>query len=68
MLVLDNLSTGFRWVVPDEARFVEGDVGDDNMVRRLLERNSVDAILHFAGSIVVPEALRPYMNGLELIK
>jgi UDP-glucose 4-epimerase len=57
VLVLDNLSTGFRWAVPDEARFVEGDVGDDNLVRRLLERNSVDAILHFAGSIVVPESV-----------
>ena len=40
---------------PDEARFVEGDVGDHNLVRRLLLRNPIDAIIHFAGSIVVPE-------------
>ena len=57
VLVLDNLSTGFRWAVPAEAKFVEGDVGDHNLVRRLLLRNKIDAIIHFAGSIVVPELI-----------
>ncbi|MBK5197365.1 MAG: UDP-glucose 4-epimerase GalE [Methyloceanibacter sp.] len=57
VLVIDNLSTGFRWAVPAEAKFVEGDVGDHNLVRRLLLRNPIDAIIHFAGSIVVPESI-----------
>ncbi len=57
VLVLDNLSTGFRWAVPADAKFVEGDVGDHNLVRRLLLRNKIDAIIHFAGSIVVPESM-----------
>lgn len=57
VLVLDNLSTGFRWAVPAEAKFVEGDVGDHNLVRRLLCHNTIDAIIHFAGSIVVPESV-----------
>jgi UDP-glucose 4-epimerase len=57
VFVLDNLSTGFRWAVPDKARFVAGDVGDHHLVRRLLLRNSIDAILHFAGSIVVPDSV-----------
>jgi UDP-glucose 4-epimerase len=57
VLVLDILSTGHRWAVPDEARFVEGDIGDHNLVRRLLLRNPIDAIIHFAGSIVVPESV-----------
>ncbi|HEX7532501.1 MAG TPA: NAD-dependent epimerase/dehydratase family protein, partial [Methyloceanibacter sp.] len=57
VLVLDNLSTGFRWAVPAEAKFVEGDVGDHNLVRRLLLRNKIDTIIHFAGSIVVPESI-----------
>ena len=57
VLVLDNLSTGFRWAVPDQAKFVEGDVGDHNLVRRLLLRNDIDAIIHFAGSIVVPDSV-----------
>jgi UDP-glucose 4-epimerase len=57
VLVLDNLSTGFRWAVPDQAEFVEGDVGDQNLVRRLLSGSRIDAIIHFAGSIVVPESV-----------
>ena len=57
VLILDNLSTGHRWAVPDGAKFVEGDVGNHNLVRRLLLRNSIDAIFHFAGSIVVPESI-----------
>jgi UDP-glucose 4-epimerase len=57
VFVLDNLSTGFRWAVPDGATFVEGDVGDQDLVRGVLQRNAIDAILHFAGSIVVPESV-----------
>ena len=57
VLVLDNLSTGFRWAVPDEAEFVEGDVGDHDLVHRLLLRNPFDAIIHFAGSVVVPDSV-----------
>jgi UDP-glucose 4-epimerase len=57
VLVLDNLSTGFRWAVPEGAKFIEGDVGDQSLVRGLLQDNDIDAILHFAGSIVVPESV-----------
>ena len=57
VVVLDNLSTGFRWAVPDAAQFVEGDVGDAALLRRLLAANAIDAIIHFAGSIVVPESI-----------
>ena len=57
VVVLDNLSTGFRWAVPDAAKFVEGDVGDATLLRRLLAGNAIDAIIHFAGSIVVPESI-----------
>jgi len=67
VLVLDNLSTGFRWAVPDGATFVEGNVGDAELVARLLRDNPIDAILHFAGSIVVPESvadpLAYYLNN-----
>jgi len=57
VVVLDNLSTGFRWAVPDAAKFVEGDVGDAELLSRLLAGNAIDAIIHFAGSIVVPESV-----------
>jgi UDP-glucose 4-epimerase len=57
VVVLDNLSTGFRWAVPDEATFVAGDVGDQALVSRLIEEHGIDAILHFAARIVVPESV-----------
>lgn len=55
--VIDNLSTGFRWAVPDRAKFVEGDIGDQALLRRVLAGDAIDAIIHFAGSIVVPESV-----------
>jgi UDP-glucose 4-epimerase len=57
VVVLDNLSTGFDWAAPDEARLVVGDVGDAGLVARLIEEHQVDAIAHFAAKIVVPESV-----------
>jgi UDP-glucose 4-epimerase len=54
--VLDNLSNGVRAMVPGEAQFVEGDVGDGALLRRLMN-DGIAAVLHFAGSIVVPESV-----------
>ncbi len=57
VVVLDNLSTGFRWAVHPEAVFVEGDCGDEDLVGRVIREHGVDAIVHFAGSIVVPDSV-----------
>lgn len=57
VVVLDNLSTGYRRSVPAGATFVEGNVGDPELVGRLLRDYEIDAILHFAGSIVVPDSV-----------
>jgi len=57
VVVLDNLSTGFRWAVPDAATFIEADVGDPDVVTHILEAHAIDSIMHFAGSIVVPESV-----------
>jgi UDP-glucose 4-epimerase len=56
-VVLDDLSTGFRWAVPPEAVFVEGDVGDGHFVERMLREHKITAIVHFAAKIVVPESV-----------
>src|SRR5262249_13597713 len=55
--ILDNLSTGFAWAVPKGAKFIQGDVGDQELVRRLLSRHAVGAVMHFAGSLIVPESI-----------
>lgn len=57
VVVLDNLTTGFRWAVPEGARFVAGDTGDQRLVSKLIAAHRIDAIIHFAGSIVVPESI-----------
>jgi len=67
VVVLDNLSTGIRGLVSEKANFVEGDAGDAAKVRNLVRTFNVDAVIHFAGSIVVPESvaqpLRYYANN-----
>ena len=57
VVVLDNLSTGFRWAVPPEAVFVEGDFGDQALVAQIIAEHRVDAVAHFAAKIVVPESV-----------
>ena len=57
VVVLDNLSTGIRGLVAPGADFVEGQVSDTALVRRLLREHKVSAVIHFAGSIVVPESV-----------
>ena len=57
VVVLDRLSTGFRWAVAPEATFVAGDGGDADLLDRLIVDNGVDAVIHFAGSVVVPESV-----------
>ncbi|MBP3125693.1 UDP-glucose 4-epimerase GalE [Thalassospira sp. ER-Se-21-Dark] len=57
VVVLDNLSQGHRWAVPTGAAFVEGDCGDEDLVRRVIAEHDVTAIMHFAGSIIVPDSV-----------
>jgi len=65
--VIDNLVTGFRWAVDGRARFHEGDIADAALVARILAEDGIGAILHFAGSVVVPESvvnpLKYYRNN-----
>ena len=56
-VVVDNFSTGFDWAVPERAKFVEGDAGDADLIGDLISDNKIDTIIHFAGSVVVPESV-----------
>lgn len=55
--VIDNLVTGFAWAVPDSVAFYEGDIADGALVARIIAEQQIGAILHFAGSVVVPESV-----------
>jgi UDP-glucose 4-epimerase len=67
VIVIDNLYSGFRWAVHDDAEFVEADVGDYARVSALLHDKNIDAVIHFAGHVVVPESvddpLKYYRNN-----
>ncbi len=66
-VVIDNLTTGFRWAIPDDVPFHEGDIADGGFVDSILRDHRVEAIMHFAGSIIVPESvenpLKYYRNN-----
>ncbi len=66
-IVIDNLVTGFRWAVPGDVPFIEGNITDEALVADTLSTYRVDAIMHFAGSVVVPESvadpLKYYRNN-----
>jgi len=57
-VALDNLSTGMRSLVPDGAEFVEADVGDAAALARVFAEHNIEEVIHFAGSILVPESIR----------
>lgn len=65
VVVLDNLSTGFRWAVPQAARFVVGDFGDRAFVADLLAREKIESIIHFAAKIVVPDSVADPLGYYE---
>ncbi|WP_439528803.1 UDP-glucose 4-epimerase GalE [Pannonibacter sp.] len=66
-LVVDNLVTGFDWLVPEGVPFIQADVGDVLRMEQILKQHAVEAVIHFAGSVVLPESvsnpLKYYRNN-----
>jgi UDP-glucose 4-epimerase len=67
VVVIDDLSTGVREAVPSDVAFIQGDCGDAQILSRAFAEHGVAAVMHFAGSIVVPESvsnpLKYYRNN-----
>lgn len=67
VVVIDNLVTGFAWAVPDGVPLVVGNIADQALVRKTIAEHRIGAIMHFAGSVVVPESvvdpLKYYRNN-----
>ena len=67
VVVLDNLTTGFAWAIAPQAKLVKGDIADEALVAKIIADHKVEAIVHFAGSIVVPDSetdpLGYYLNN-----
>lgn len=65
--VVDNLTTGFRFAIPEGVTLYEGDIEDAALLARIFAEQKVGAVMHFAGSIIVPESvenpLKYYYNN-----
>lgn len=57
VVVLDNLVTGFDWLVDHRVTFIKGNVADTDLVAHLIAEHDIEAVIHFAGSVVVPESM-----------
>ena len=55
--VIDNLVTGFRFAIPDGVTLYEGDIEDTALLSRIFTEQRIGAVMHFAGSVVVPESV-----------
>lgn len=58
VVVIDNLSSGFSQFVPEGVPLFIGDAGDENLVEGVIAQHGVESIIHFAGSVVVPDSMR----------
>lgn len=58
VVVVDNLSTGFSAFLPEVVPLFIGDAGDENLVEGVIAQHGIDSIIHFAGSVVVPDSMR----------
>jgi len=57
VVVLDDLSTGFRWAIPDGVPFFAGDFGNAVLVESILQSHKIKSIAHFGAKIIVPESV-----------
>ena len=68
VVVVDNLSTGNRWTVPEQIPFIECDAGDSEAIANAIRGYGITSVLHFAGFVVVPESakdpLKYYANNV----
>src|ERR1700680_1118469 len=58
VVVIDNLSTGFSAFLPEGVPLFIGDAGDENLVEGVIAQHGIESIIHFAGSVVVPDSMR----------
>ncbi len=67
VVVIDDLRTGFDWLLPEDVPLIKGDIGDQKLVDETVKSNEVNSVIHFAGSVIVPESvvdpLKYYANN-----
>ncbi len=64
-VVLDDLSTGFEWLLPDHVPLIRGDIADQTLVQKIITDHEIDTIAHFAAKIVVPDSVTDPLGYYE---
>jgi UDP-glucose 4-epimerase len=57
VIIIDNLQTGNRKAIHPDATFYEGDIRDIEFMRTVFEKESIDAVVHFAANSLVGESM-----------
>jgi len=65
VVVVDNLVTGFEWAIPEGVKLIKGNVGDQEFMQDVMRDHNVDTIIHFAGSVIVPESIENPLKYYE---
>lgn len=65
VVVADNLTTGFDWAIPSQVKFEHGCIGDKQHMRSVFKKHDIEAVIHFAGSVVVPESIENPLKYYE---
>ncbi len=65
IVILDNLTTGSKKILPSKANFIQGDISDLSLVQRVLSEHNFDVVTHFAGSINVEESVKNPLKYYE---
>ncbi|MBO68191.1 MAG: UDP-glucose 4-epimerase GalE [Acidiferrobacteraceae bacterium] len=65
LTIVDTLSTGHRWAVPKSAKFYRLDSGNREEMVEILRGNDIEAVIHFAGDVVVPESIKDPLKYYE---
>jgi UDP-glucose 4-epimerase len=64
-VVLDDLSTGFEWLLPTTVPLIRGDMADQALIRKIIDDHNIDTIAHFAAKIVVPDSVSDPLGYYE---
>jgi UDP-glucose 4-epimerase len=56
VVIIDNLSTGYKKLVPKKSYFYKGDLANINFIKKIFKKQKIEAIFHFAASLSVPES------------
>ena len=65
VVILDNITTGFREAIPTGAEFAQGDVRNSSTLAEVMKKHSVEAVVHFAAKLIVPESIEKPMEYYE---